>query len=169
MADLKKMSDELPPELKSEIIPDDVKTRARQMSEIYTYLYCVENSLRAFVEKISKENYGSDYMNSLKLNVEMKRKIDNRKKSKERIKWLSVRGDTDLFYLDIEDLGAIVRSNWDIFRRYFESPEWIVTNINEIAECRHPVAHHCYLDEHERDVIRINFVKIMKQINEAFK
>lgn len=93
---------------------------------------------------------------------EMRRKIKNRKKSKEKIKWLSSRGDSDIFYLDLDDIGAIIRNNWDIFKEYFESLEWIVTNINEIAECRHPVAHHSYLEEHERDVIRVNFVKIMK-------
>jgi hypothetical protein len=169
MTDLEKITKELPPELKSEIIPEDIKDKAKQMSEVYTYLYCVENSLRGFVAKISKENYGEDYLSKLKLNTDMKRKIQNRKKSKEKIKWLSVRGDSDIFYLDFDDIGAIIRNNWDIFRQYFESLEWIVTNINEIAECRNPIAHHCYLEEHERDVVRVNFAKIMKQISEAFK
>lgn len=169
MTDLKKITDELPPQLRSEIIPEDIKEKAKQMSEIYTYLYCVENSLRAFIEKIATQNYGDDYMENLKLNTDMKKKIENRKKSKEKIKWLGVRGDSDIFYLDLDDLGAIIRNNWDIFEQYFESQEWIVTNINEIAECRHPVAHNSYLKGYERDVIRINFVKIMKQISEAFE
>lgn len=169
MTDLKRMREKLPPELESEIIPDDIKEKAKRMSEIYTYLYCIENSLRAFIEKIAKENYGENYLEKLKLNTGMKRKIENRKKSQEKIKWLGVRGDSDIFYLDLDDLGAIIRNNWDIFNTYFESQEWIVTNINEIAECRHPVAHHSHLEQHERDVIRINFVKIMKQISEAFE
>lgn len=169
MTDLKRITDELPPQLRSEIIPEDIKEKAKQMSEIYTYLYCVENSLRVFIEKIARQNYGDDCLENLRLNTDMKRKIENRKKSTEKIKWLSVRGDSDIFYLDLDDLGAIIRNNWDIFEQYFESQEWIVTNINEIAECRHPVAHHSYLEGHERDVIRINFVKIMKQISEAFE
>jgi len=169
IADLKRIADELPPELASEIIPDDIKEKARKMSGIYAYLYCVENALRAFIVKIAKEKYGDDYLKNLKLNAEIERKIMNRKESKEKIKWLSVRGDSDIFYLDLDDLAKIIRNNWDIFNPYFDSQEWITTNINEIAECRHPVAHHSYLDEYERDIIRVNFIKIMKQISEAFK
>ena len=79
-----------------------------------------------------------------------------------------VRGGSDVFYLDLDELGKIIRNNWNIFEPYFESQEWIVTNINEIADCRNPVAHHSYLEEHEREIIRINFIKIMKQIGDAF-
>ena len=169
MTDLKKIADELPPELMSEIIPEDIKDKAKQMSETYMYLYCVENSLRAFIEKIARENYGDDFLKNLKLNKDMKKKVRVRKKSQEKKKWLSVRGESDIFYLDLDELGKIIRNNWEIFEPYFESQEWIVTNINEISDCRHPVAHHSFLEEHERDIVRINFVKIMKQISEAFK
>ena len=168
MTDLKRITEELPPELRSEIIPDDIKEKAQEMSEVYTYLYCVENALRAFIEKVAKENYGEAFLDDLKLNADMQRKITYRKRSKEKLKWLSVRGDSDIYYLDLEDLGKVIRNNWDIFEPYFESQEWIVININEISECRHPVAHNSYLDEHERDILRINFIKIMKQIREAF-
>ena len=99
----------------------------------------------------------------------MRRKISNRKKSQEKKKWLSVRGDSDIFYLDLDELGKIIRNNWNIFEPYFESQEWIVTNINELGDCRNPVAHHSYIEEHVRDIVRINLFKIMKQISEAFK
>jgi len=167
--DLERTTKELPAELRSEIIPEDLKEKAQQMSKAYIYLYCVENALRAFIEKIGKEKYGDDYLKNMKLNADMTRKIDYRKKSKEKIKWLSARGDSDIFYLDLEDLGTIIRNNWDVFDPYFPSQEWIVTNVNEIAECRHPVAHNSYLEEHERDVIRIDFAKIIRQIGKAFE
>ncbi len=31
------------------------------MAEFYTYLYLVENSIRLFIIKLSKEKYGDDY------------------------------------------------------------------------------------------------------------
>lgn len=68
----------------------------------------------------------------------------------------------------MEELGGIIRKNWDIFEPYFESAEWIVTNIKELGDCRNPVAHHSYVEGHVRDIVRINLVKIMKQIGEAF-
>lgn len=169
MTDLKKITDELPPELMTEIIPEDIKNKAREMSETYVYLYCIENSLRKFIEKIAKENYGEDYLKNLKLNTDMKRKIRNRKESQAKKKWLSVRGDSDIFYLDMDELGKIIRNNWNIFEPYFESQEWIVTNINELGDCRNPVAHHSYIEENVRDIVRINFFKITQQIREAFR
>lgn len=168
ITDLKKITDELPPQLMTDIIPYDIKEKAKQMSETYVYLYCIENSLRQFIIKIAKENYGEKYLENLKLNSKMQEKIQNRKKSQEKKKWLSVRGDSDIFYLDMDELGAIIRKNWDIFEPYFESPEWIVTNIKELGDCRNPVAHHSFIEEHVRDIVRINLFKIMKQIDDAF-
>lgn len=80
ITDLKKITDELPPQLMSDIIPYDIKEKAREMSETYVYLYCIENSLRQFIIKIAKENYGDNYIENLNLNSGMKQKIENRKK-----------------------------------------------------------------------------------------
>ncbi len=167
--DLRKITAELPNKLQSEIIPEDIKTKAKEMSEVYLYTYCAENSLRAFIETIATKSYGADYLSKVKLNTAMKNKIRDRKKSQEKKKWLSARGSSDIFYLDIEDLADFIANNWDIFKQYFDTYEWIATNIKEIADCRNPVAHHCYLPEHERDVIRIDFIKILKQISETLK
>jgi hypothetical protein len=139
------------------------------MSEVYLYTYCIENSLRAFIEKIALDNYGDKYLESLTLSKEMKDKIRKRKESVVKKKWLSARGTSDIFYLDIEDLGNLIQNNWIIFKDYFESTQWITTNISEIADCRNTVAHHGYLEENERDIIRINFIKILKQISDTFK
>jgi len=169
LEDLKNIMDELPEKLKDVLVPNDIKQKAKEMSEVYLYTYCAENSLRGFIEEVAKKNYGANYLIGLKLNKDMQNKIRARKEQQEKKKWLSARGSSDIFYLDIDDLGNLVQNNWDIFKGYFESIQWITTNISEIADCRNPLAHHGYLQQHERDIIRINFVKILKQISRTFK
>jgi hypothetical protein len=167
--DLRKMTDEIPENVRTAIMPDDIKAKARAMSEVYLYTYCAENALRAFIEDVSIKNFGPEYLSKLKLNIDMQGKIKERKQLQEKKKWLSARGTSDIFYLDMEDLGWIIGNNWNIFKDYFPRLDWITVNISEIADCRNQVAHHSYLQEQERDVIRTDFFKIVKQISDNFK
>jgi len=99
----------------------------------------------------------------------MEKKIRERKKDQEKKKWMSLRGDSDIYLLDIEDFSTIIQNNWSIFNSYFEDQNWIVKNIDEIASCRNPIAHHSYIGKIERDTIRINFEKIVKQISSVIE
>ena len=166
--DLENITNQLPTFVKAIIIPDDFKQQAIEMSKVYFYTYCAENSIRAFIESVVKKKLGGD-LSKLKLNGEMHKKIAARKEAQVKKKWLSPRGNSDIFYLDIEDLARVIGNNWDIFKDYFDSFEWIQTNINEIADCRNPVAHHCVLQDHEKETIRLNFIKILRQISDEFK
>jgi hypothetical protein len=163
--ELEGISEQISQNLGSELLPQDLKEKAKEMAEVYSNLYCVENALRLFIITVGKNAYKNDYMAKLNINADMKRKIEVRKKSVEKIKWLNIRGDSDIYYLDIDDLSLLITNNWNIFNTYFESQAWISTNIKEIADCRNPIAHNSYLDETGKDVIRINFIKIIKQIS----
>ena len=134
------------------------------MSEVYLYTYCAENALRAFIEAVEKK------INPIQLKVssDLLKKIKERKSLQEKKKWLTPRGTSDIFYLDIDDFAWILGNNWEIFKGYFESQNWVIVNIKEIADCRNQVAHHCYLEEHKRDIIRDNFIKLLKQISRTY-
>lgn len=169
MEDLRKITDELPEKTRVVVIPDDIRAKAKVMSEVYLYTYCAENALRAFIEAVAKKNYAEEYMSKLKMNTGMQDKIKERKGLQEKKKWLSARGSSDIFYLDVDDLGKLIGNNWDIFKPYFDRLDWVTVNISEIADCRNQVAHHSYLEEHERDIIRTNFIKILRQIGDTYK
>jgi hypothetical protein len=159
----------MPEELRSDIIPFDIKEKMEEMSQVYRYLYIAENSLRLFIEKVAVENYGSNFLTGLQLNNSQLQKIEVRKKIESIKKWLRVRSDSDIFYLDFRDLGMIIYNNWQIFKKYFESPEWIKVKINELADCRNPIAHNGYLGQLEIDLIKTNFKQIIKQISSIIK
>lgn len=156
-------------EIISQILPSDVRQKGKDMAEVYLYLYCVENSLRLFVEKVAREKYGNHYFDKLKLNSSIRKKVSNRKQQESKNKWLRLRGYSEMFYLDFKDLGTMIQNNWDLFSSYFPNQSWILTKIDELAECRNLVAHNSYIQSHEKDVIRVNYNSILKQLTAVLK
>lgn len=150
------------------LLPTDVKDKGKEMAEVYIYLYSVENSIRLFIDKVCKENHGDDYFSKISLNKSIKDSIDVRKKQEEKNKWIRVRGTSELFYLDFKELGMILSNNWTLFSKYFPDQNWIITKINEMAECRNLVAHNSYVGQHEKDVVRVSFNSILRQINQTY-
>ena len=167
ISDLERSTEILSQELIEEILPEDVKEKGQDMADAYVYLYCVENALRLFVDKIARENYGADHFPNLITNREIDHKLRVRRRDEQRNQWLRIRGDSEIFYLDFDDLGSIIRNNWDIFRSYFPSQEWIVTKIEELSKCRNLVAHNSYIGQEERDLIRVYFNSILRQIGSS--
>lgn len=58
-------------------------------------------------------------------------------------------------------------NNWDLFKDYFPDQNWITTKIREMADCRNLVAHNSFIDNHGRDVLKTDYVSILKQIDNA--
>ena len=131
------------------------------------YLYYAENALRLFIDKIGMDSLDNDYFNSIKTSTEIRNKVLKRKQNEERNRWKSVRGDFDVFYLDFADIGSIIVNNWDIFSKYFPDQNWISSKIKELTECRNHIAHNSYIGSHERDIIRVNFTNILRQIDDV--
>lgn len=150
------------------ILPEDIVIKGNEMSEVYMYLYAVENSLRIFIELVAKAKYGEGYFNKLSLTSNLKSTITKRKKHAISNKWLSFRGDNDLFYLDFKDLEIIINNNWDIFKEYFNSQDFILPKIKEMAECRNLIAHNSYISKTDRDLIKSYYNSITMQISSKF-
>jgi hypothetical protein len=146
-------------------IPDDVLAKGKEMMKVYLYLYAVENYIRLFVEQVCLGIYGQDYFTKLTLTKSIKDTITGRKRSEEKNGWVSIRGDTDLFYLDFIELNALIQSNWEIFKDYFPDQSWINAKLNELYCIRNLVAHNSYVGEHERNILQVYFRSIVKQLN----
>ncbi|GAB7058166.1 MULTISPECIES: Swt1 family HEPN domain-containing protein [unclassified Paenibacillus] len=168
IADLERQSDKVSGIILSKILPQDVKEKGYRMSEVYTYLYAVENSIRLFIEEVCKKQYGSDYFEKISIPSATQKTLDQRIADATSKKWLSVRGDSKLFYLDFKDLATIINNNWDIFKDYFPSQDFIIPKIKEMADCRNLIAHNSLIDETERNVIKTYYNVILKQISSVF-
>jgi len=167
--DLEQVSNSLQSVAAEFTLPADILDKGKEMADAYLYLYGVENYLRLFVEKVAEDCYGTDYFGRLKISTSVKNGIVNRKEAEAKNNWISVRGDSELFYLDFKELGDVMLNNWELYKPYFPDQPWISSKIAELGNCRNLVAHSSYLGEHERDVIRVNFNSIVRQLNRHMK
>lgn len=169
LTDLEMQTERISNSVISVLLPEDVKLKGYKMAEVYTYLYTVENSLRLFIEKVGKKIYGDDFFNRLSIPTRTKNTLSQRKEDALSKKWLSLRGDSELFYLDFKDLGSIMDNNWDIFKDYFPNQDFILPKMNEMADCRNLIAHNSFIDETEKNLIRTYYNVILKQLSETLK
>jgi len=146
------------------ILPTDIMDKGKEMSEVYIYLYCVENSLRLFIEQIFITKFGTEYWDKIMVPNSVKKSIQIRKDSESKNQWISIRGNSNLFYLDFKELSNIIIANWELFKDYFPDQHWLNVKIEELGNCRNLIAHNSYISSMERDVIRLNFNQIIKQI-----
>jgi hypothetical protein len=149
-----------------DILPKDVLDNGKEMTEAYLYLYCIENSLRIFVEKVGIEKLGASYFDKLKGIKSIKKGIEIRKEKEKSHKWMGSRGLSDIFYTDFSDLGNIIINNWEIYKEYFGPHDLhnVETKISELAECRNLVAHNSYLNQTGCDLISIHYRTIIPQL-----
>lgn len=139
-------------------LPEDIKSKGQEMSEVYSYLYCIENTLRVFIEKIGTDKYGEDYFNHLSISNSVKRKIEQRMEEEEKNQWICVRGDSDLFYLDFKELGYIIVNNWNDFKSFFPEQAFVTSKINELSRCRNLIAHNSMITASEKDLLRLYLI-----------
>lgn len=146
-------------------IPEDVLLKGKEMMNVYLYLYAIENYLRLFIERICIQAHGRDYFSKLTLTKNIRDTINGRKRNEEINRWISVRGDSELFYLDFIELASLIQNNWELFKGYFPDQSWISSKLNELYGIRNLVAHNSYVGEHERNILQVTFRSIVKQLN----
>jgi hypothetical protein len=169
--DLNAKTTELSKKIINELLPEDLKEKGYYMSEVYTYLYCIENTLRLFIEKVCVAVYGDDYFSELSINKQAREKISSRKELNRNNKWISLRGNSELFYLDFTELGMIIENNWAIFKKYFpndKGQQWILSKINDLSDIRNLVAHNSFVGKQEKDLLKSYYNIILKQIDGNF-
>ncbi|ABE52749.1 Hypothetical protein Mbur_1866 [Methanococcoides burtonii DSM 6242] len=147
------------------IVPSDLIEKSKEMAEVYTLVYCIENSLRLFIDKRFKEEHGENYLDKIAIVRGLSDKLKNRKADEEKHKWLSLRGGNDLFYFDLEDFSRLIERNWSVFEKDFPELHWITAKITEIAKCRNLIAHNSYVGHDEKVLLSLYYKQILKQIS----
>ena len=138
-------------------LPEDLVSKAQVMSKVYEYLYCLENILRLFIENHPNRQ-------QIHIPVNLQRNVANRREDEVKHKWIALRGNSELFYLDFGDLKSVISNNWDFFKSDFPSLIWIQGKLDDLVRCRNLVAHNSYVDIIELEVIRTNFNAITRQL-----
>ncbi len=141
------------------LLPADIQEKGREMSEVYLYLYCIENSFRIFIEEVMKTE-------TINIPKRVQDTIDKLKKSEQESRYLPLRGNNDLFYCDFIELGKIMVGNWGVFGKFFpkENEHWLNVMIDELYKIRCLVAHNSYVGKDERDSLKVFYKIITSQL-----
>jgi Swt1-like HEPN len=141
------------------LLPQDIQDKGREMSDVYLYLYCIENSLRIFIAEIMNRE-------TVTIPTKVQATITKMKESEQERKYLPVRGDNDLFYCDFIELGKIIVSNWAVFGQYFpnKNDHWVNVMVGELYQIRCLVAHNSFVGEHERQSLKVYYKNITLQL-----
>lgn len=147
---------------KSFLISESLIKKGEKLSEAYLTIYLIENHLRLFIWKIAGK---SNRKLTKLLNKDDIKKINDRKNKEKTNKWLSLRKDSNLFYLDIDDLGRLIQRNWPLFTKYFPDQDSIRVKINEITLMRNRIAHsNSSISETEKKVLEVYMDQLFMQI-----
>lgn len=149
--------------------PKKMLEMGKSMAEVYFNLFIFENHIRYFIEEVSIKSYGTNYWKKLKINPNIGNKIRKRKKDEILYRWLSTRGDSDLFYTDFDDLRVIISSNWVIFQNYFPKENWIITYLEDLYRIRNKIAHNIPIEENEKNTVETLLNNIYNQLEVDLK
>jgi hypothetical protein len=148
------------------LLPSEIIDEGKRMAESYLLIYCFENTLRIFIDKIFIEKYGEDYWSKLEISNDIKDAVSKRKRSEEKNQFHSLRGSKELFYLDMDHLFKIMEHNWNIFKSFFPSQDFIRTRISETVITRNHVAHNGWISEDDFNRVLVYYKDILRQLGQ---
>ena len=140
--------------------PKSLLSDAREMSEYYTLLYVLENTLRNLIRHVFKNE--SNWWKS-KVNQAIR---DSVKITMSKEKYYENSRADELEYAHLDYLKQIIASNWNVFT--LELNEGDKTNfqreIEKFTPSRHAIAHTTKLQGLDAKRCRYKFDEIMKMI-----
>lgn len=145
-------------------LPDDIRLKGEQTAESYLYLYTIENALRLFIDTTLQTTMGNEYFAKAG-NSDMRKLVAGRKNSESQRKWVAVRGNKEIFYLDFDHLRLLMMNNWEYFQYSFPDKTWISVKMTELGECRNKIAHNTSLTEDEIQLVHLYFNQIIPCLN----
>ncbi len=140
----------------------EIFDQLRLPSEIFYYIYVCENILRRFIIQILEiNNYKS--IESIH-NQGLSKSIRDKKSKENKQNYLPNRGNHDIYYLDLSELGDVIRHVWQqCFADKFKDQAWIISKIGSLYDIRCRVAHSSNLltidelksvETHSREIIK---------------
>lgn len=141
----------------------DLIEKGRKMAKAYITLYALENHLREFIHRRLVEHIGETYIDAMP--NKMRNNINLRKQQETDNKWLSLRGNNELYYIDFNELADLIVYKWEYFNDVIPDQQWIKVKIDEIYRIRCLIAHNSYLSEDNLELLNVTTKQILKQLS----
>ena len=118
----------------------NVRAEAARMAEHYEIFYCLEKTIRSFVEDSLVGVEGPTWWNSSRVAPSLRATVDDRIK-KELDAGVTPRSERALDYTTFGELGELIRGNWDVFGGVFGSQPAVTKVMANLNTLRGPIAH----------------------------
>jgi predicted restriction endonuclease len=148
------------------LLPSTKISEAREMSEIFPYIYLLENSMREFIDKIMTSQFGTNWWDTqapkpLRDNVKIMMASD------KKDSWHQRRGARPIDYLDFKDLPRLMNKlNPIVIPGIIPNQEWFKVIVDEVYKSRCVVCHMNPLDKNNINAVIVRFNYWQKQIKE---
>lgn len=139
---------------------------ANANTEIYPYVYILENSLRNLIldKFCTLKNWWTDKRIVKQDIQDYAKNIENAEK---KHKWVGKRGDHPIYYVGLEHLYKIIEMNFNPYFKDIFDINNLRTWINECVSIRNLVAHNVRTQKSERDNIKIRTKYICNSIKNS--
>lgn len=131
-----------------ELFEYKIRYQAKLMSKIYEIFYCLERTIRQFVEEGMIDAFGLSWWNDKNINQNIYQEVKKRIKA-EKDAGITMRSDKEIDYTTFGELGQIILQNWTIFGALFSSQNAVQKVISSLNNLRNPIAHCTILAEDE--------------------
>lgn len=142
----------------------DLTNKGKTMANAYIALYCLENHIRDYIDITFKGSLGEGYFSKITISKKTKSGIENRKQEERSKKWLPLRGDSELYYLDFIELADLITNNWDYFKTAIPDQNWINVKLKEMYDIRCLIAHNSFISEENIQLLNVTMNQILKQL-----
>jgi len=147
------------------LLPLSKLNEANEMSDIFPYLYVIENSVREFIHRIMTSQYGSNWWDS-QAPPELQKEVIKRMSYDKRDSWHQRRGTRPIDYLDLKDLPRLMNKlEKVIVPDIISDLAWFRELVKQVYKSRCVVCHMNPLDKDNADAVLVWFNQWQKQIN----
>lgn len=146
-------------------IGDELIEKGKKMANAYISLYVLENYIRQYIDVKLTKSVGPGYMSTVIIPKKIKKGLDSRKSQEQEKKWLPLRGENDLYYLDFIDLADFIVNNWDYFKDDIKDQNWIKVKMEELYGVRCLIAHNSYISDDNIQLLEVTTKQIISQLN----
>jgi len=144
--------------MKTPFLSEEEILQAQKMAQLYSILHCYENSARALVEQVLQGKFGENWW-EITANASQKSKVNSRKETESKHRWLTPRGNNPLYYIDWGDLLSLIRKYEPDFLPYIKDIKFIELRFEELERIRNITAHNGFLpndEDFQRVVLSFN-------------
>ena len=123
-----------------ESLKDPINDNSAIMASAYQLLFSLENYLREFIKDKLISKYKNDWWEK-GTTLKIKDNANKNRLSESSEGWQISEVKSNMDYLYFEDLGSIIRNNWDLFNTTFNDQEWVTSRLKILEKIHHAIAH----------------------------